>query len=408
MAPKRIAKIKRKPEDFEVEEILSREFAGKIEREGGRFALYRMTKRNLDTDEAIERIAETLPVPRKSISFGGLKDRHAVAIQYLTVDLRTLETAKLPPKLDRKYFSIERIGTTSEAMHARSVYGNKFSITIRNLTRPLCAAMDHGRKFLSIPGSKGRAILFVNYYGEQRFGAVRGSKDFAARRLVEGNFEEALELVLCYVDRKASSRRKEIARKIAALWGNWRTLLKVLPDGPEKKVIQAICNKDYRSGFLALPSLVRQLIVESYQSYLWNEIALRFLRKYFSGSLREAHTAFGTLAFPIASSVPEELSKLEIPMPSPDMTFDAPWAETAIEVLSEEGIETRKLRIPGLESPFFGCAPRRLFAVAEKFSLGPLEKDETDADSRRFKRKLRFVLPRGAYATVLIDALFTK
>lgn len=74
-------KLKRLPEDFHVEEL-------PVVAQGeprGRFVYYRLTKRGLGTLEAIEAISRRWNVPGRRISYGGLKDRHAVTVQYLTI-----------------------------------------------------------------------------------------------------------------------------------------------------------------------------------------------------------------------------------------------------------------------------------------------------------------------------------
>src|SRR3954469_1340178 len=73
-------KLKRLPEDFRVEElpVVS---GGR----GGRFVLYRLTKRNLGTLEAIDAVCRRWNVAGRRINYGGLKDRHALTVQYLTI-----------------------------------------------------------------------------------------------------------------------------------------------------------------------------------------------------------------------------------------------------------------------------------------------------------------------------------
>ncbi len=51
----------------------------------GRYTLYRLTKRGLGTIEAIEAICRRWNLSSRQVSYGGLKDRHAVTIQYLTI-----------------------------------------------------------------------------------------------------------------------------------------------------------------------------------------------------------------------------------------------------------------------------------------------------------------------------------
>ncbi len=75
------------------------------------------------------------------------------------------------------------------------------------------------------------------------------------------------------------------------------------------------------------------------------------------------------------------------------------------EVLAAEGIELSKLRVPGLRKPFFGEAPRPLFVRAAAFSISQPEPDELSSRQDKLKRTVRFDLPRGAYATVVLRAL---
>ena len=73
-------KLKRQPEDFRVEELPLVEGG-----DAGRFAFYRLTKRGVGTLEALEELRRRWNLSSRQISYGGLKDRHAVTIQYLTI-----------------------------------------------------------------------------------------------------------------------------------------------------------------------------------------------------------------------------------------------------------------------------------------------------------------------------------
>src|SRR3954471_3191068 len=73
-------KLKRLPEDFQVEELPL--VAGG---DRGRFAFYRLTKRGMGTLEAVEAICRRWNLAGRRVSYGGLKDRHAVTVQYLTI-----------------------------------------------------------------------------------------------------------------------------------------------------------------------------------------------------------------------------------------------------------------------------------------------------------------------------------
>lgn len=397
--------IKRHPEDFRVEEILSRDLIPGDLSESGRFALYRLTKRGLATDEAVERIAAKLALSPGRIGFGGLKDKHALTTQYVTIQFPPRRPP--PPLVEGAAWKLELLGRIARAVSAGDVSGNRFHATMRGLTRRECGGVTEARRFLSKSASGGRTLLFVNYYGEQRFGTARHGRGFAARRLIGGDFEGALELLIAVPDRKDSRDRKEIKRIVAARWGDWKALANALPASPERSVVERLARTggDFRAGFSALPHIVRQMTIEAYQSWIWNAVARRVIARECPPPFVEAPSRFGNLLFPRAAEVPPGLASEVIPLFSRETALREPWSAAARHVLAEEGTAIENLRVPGLRIPFFGEVPRALFVEAIEFSLGPLEMDESAPGAGRFKRRVRFLLPRGAYGTVLLSAL---
>src|SRR5579862_5268313 len=73
-------KLKQIPEDFFVEELTDVE-PGPL----GEFSLYRLEKRGWTTPDAVQIIRRRWKMDWRRISFGGLKDRHAHTVQFLTI-----------------------------------------------------------------------------------------------------------------------------------------------------------------------------------------------------------------------------------------------------------------------------------------------------------------------------------
>src|SRR5579884_2918667 len=73
-------KVKQQPEDFQVEELTAVAPTG-----GGPFALYRLEKRGWSTPDALAAVRRRWKVEPRRLSYGGLKDRHAITVQYLTI-----------------------------------------------------------------------------------------------------------------------------------------------------------------------------------------------------------------------------------------------------------------------------------------------------------------------------------
>jgi tRNA pseudouridine13 synthase len=305
---------------------------------------------------------------------------------------------------------LERIGWLADRITADAIAGNRVRITVRDLTRRRCAELDTRRIFLSVPPAAGRSLRFVNYYGEQRFGSARHGRGIAARSLIRGNFGEALRLLVAVPDRKDSRARRSVKLAIAARWGNWKSLARALPPCPERAVVDALAASggDFSRGFSALPYFIRQMTVEAYQSWLWNEIARRLVAALCEPPLVRSASRFGDLLFPRGTGVPPEVASMVVPLLSPRTRLKSPWKPIVEEVLNDEGISLGDLRVPGFRTPYFGEVERRVVVEAQEFRLGPLERDESATDPTRFKRSVRFFLPRGSYGTVLLRALGSK
>ncbi|MBI4014904.1 MAG: tRNA pseudouridine(13) synthase TruD, partial [Candidatus Aenigmarchaeota archaeon] len=147
----------KKPEDFIVEEILEDKFFRKYSRDSGRvvpvekkFVLAVLRKRFMTTEEAMERVAWRLALPRSRIGYAGLKDKFAITYQYVTFPVEA--EARLGKVSDER-MKLEKVGYTDSAINIGELKGNKFTITL------------HGGK---VP----RAIPkeFPNYFGPQRLG----------------------------------------------------------------------------------------------------------------------------------------------------------------------------------------------------------------------------------------------
>src|SRR5713226_5525208 len=73
-------KLKQSPDDFRVEELTD-----VIPAKQGPFAFYQLKKRSWSTPDALAVLRRRWKIEPRRLSYGGLKDRHALTIQYLTV-----------------------------------------------------------------------------------------------------------------------------------------------------------------------------------------------------------------------------------------------------------------------------------------------------------------------------------
>jgi tRNA pseudouridine13 synthase len=456
-------KIKRAPEDFQVEEILDAKILAEIlpapmvgaasaAHQGATevattpavgtasaaqeaatpapFVLYRLHKTGLATPEAAAALARHWKLPPGALAYAGLKDKHSQSSQHVTVRCGPhFEPA--PEAAEGPGWRVERLGWLARPIATADIAGNRFRIVVREMTAEDSADMEKAARLLACgvapsvaqavslrPASEGHAaqadslryeaLRFVNYFGDQRFGSARHGQGFLAKQLIRGEFEAALKLAIAAPARKDRREQKEFKRAVAEGWGRWREMLPRLRRCPERRAIERLAEAggDFRGAFRALPYFFQQLCVYAYQSYLWNAVARRLVAERCAplGPVLQAEDLFGTMLFPAAGGVPEGFADLNVPLLGHKTELREPWAAAARAVLAEEGIATAQLKIPKMRRPFFGEEPRRLFAEARGFELSA-PKADGPVGRRRGTRTVTFDLPRGAYATVLLRAL---
>ncbi len=80
------------------------------------------------TPEAIAEILKVWNLPRRSVGYGGLKDRHATTTQTITL-------FKGPQRgMQQRGFELTYLGQASREFHAKDIEGNRFEITLRDMT----------------------------------------------------------------------------------------------------------------------------------------------------------------------------------------------------------------------------------------------------------------------------------
>jgi len=157
-------KIKVKPEDFVVREVLKLDFYN------GKYVYFLLKKRNWTTLDAAEKIAERLKVSRKNFGYAGNKDKNAITEQIMSVF--NINEEKLN-NLKIKDLEIEILGKGSKPISLGDLDGNEFEIIVRNLDK------------------KYEKVNFIeNYFDEQRFG---NENIIIGKMVLQKEFKEACE-----------------------------------------------------------------------------------------------------------------------------------------------------------------------------------------------------------------------
>lgn len=162
------AKLKAKPEHFIVKENLGFEFSG-----SGEHLMIRVRKTGENTSFVANELAKLCGVKSKDVGWAGLKDRHAITEQWLSVHLPKTDMPDFAA-FELQYPSIEILETARHNRKLRpgDLVGNEFEVCLSEVT--------------DIEEVETRIKLILesgvpNYFGAQRFGR-EGNNLTEARR----------------------------------------------------------------------------------------------------------------------------------------------------------------------------------------------------------------------------------
>jgi tRNA pseudouridine13 synthase len=148
-------RIKQTPDDFEVEEIPAYAPCG-----SGPFLYLWIEKRDMGAEYFQRQLARRLDIPPGEIGTAGLKDRHAVTRQMVSVPEQVADRLEQLNGDGMRLLSVGRHGNKLRPGHLR---GNRFRILIREV--------DPGAaERLGAIVERLREHGLPNYYGPQRFG----------------------------------------------------------------------------------------------------------------------------------------------------------------------------------------------------------------------------------------------
>jgi tRNA pseudouridine13 synthase len=382
-------KLKRLPDDFQVEEQVS------LRPSGGPFALYRLTKESLGTPEAIDAVLRRWKLERGRVAFAGLKDRHARTTQFLTI--------RGGPRRGwaESNLWVEYIGQTDRPIHASDITANRFTVVARDLAAE--EARHAGQRLAQISRNG-----LPNYFDNQRFGSLGESGQFIAEPWCRGDYERALWLALADPNVHDSPDEREQKRILREHWGDWPAAKIQLVRSHRQSIVMYLADKpgDFRRALALVRQDLRSIWLAAFQSHLWNQILGAVIRRTCRAEQLSQQT-IGRRELPFFDALDDdqrsELARLVLPLPSARLHLaGSPLEPLYREVLAAEGLELRLVRVKYPRDAFFSKGDRQ--AV---FLPGDLQQTIANDDlySGRHRLTLRFTLPRGSYATIFIKLL---
>ncbi|HWR62778.1 MAG TPA: tRNA pseudouridine(13) synthase TruD [Candidatus Thermoplasmatota archaeon] len=385
-------KLKQLPTDFVVEEIP--DFT--VSPQKDQHTIFLLQKQEVDTFDAIRRIAQRLRISLFEIGYAGLKDKHALARQYVSIPTKyNVQSLKMDSVV------LTFVGYSQKKIKIGDLTGNQFIITARDIQRDELASIALRAKSIATSG-------VPNYFDSQRFGSVI-EKIFIGKEVVLKNYEKSVKQYLTAYQKSEPKKIKNEKRRILAQWND---LSAVRTSNKTFAVVmkEYVKTKDWRAAYRKIPAHLREMYVNAYQSYLWNECVKELLRNSVEKKkLYSVDYAVGSLLF-FTDLSEQEREKI----PQTFQTISDQMTATDVErqiidrILLKERLKLADYTIESETGSFFKTRARSVLLRAEDFTIGTPERDEINSKTNleRYKIQISFSLSKGSYATVVTKRLF--
>ncbi|RLG36348.1 tRNA pseudouridine(13) synthase TruD [Methanosarcinales archaeon] len=262
-------RLKVRAEDFVVNEISEIETGEK-----GDYIIVEVRKVNWDTHILVKNIAKKLRISKHRISFAGTKDKFAVTTQKMSIKGVYEEDIR---RIRIKDVDIRVLGRARRHVYLGDLIGNDFDIVVRDVSLP---ADEIRRRIDRIYDEIGEIGGFPNFFGVQRFGAVRPLTHIVGKHILRGNVREAVMCYLTDIFEGESDAAKE-ARRTAS--EDFKSALNAMPLSLkyERAMLDVLIKRgctqpedctddDFIAALRVLPLHLRKMFVHAYQAYLFN------------------------------------------------------------------------------------------------------------------------------------------
>lgn len=383
-------RIKYKPQDFRVRELLVDDYLTPK----GRWRVYRVTKKKLTSFEAARELANLARVEPAEVGLAGLKDRQGVTTQYMSV------TGGRPVRWRSNDLTIEPIGYADGPVTSACSLGNAFTVTLRRVSQRAHETLASGLAHVREHG-------VVNYFGEQRFGNLRFGQGWVARDLALGEHEAALKALLCGHSEQDDARHAEFKRLLELRWGDWRACRDIAGKfGQHHSVFEQLARdpEDFLGGLRRVAARLRLIHLYAWQSHVWNRAVARLIAETTPPKERIVVTALEGPLFFARGAHPAEAefeNRFRLPGAGLEDVERPRERELLAAVLALEGLKPEQFRIDGVGGFQLKGEDRELVIRPRRMAV---DRDGDDPGCS----VLRFELPRGSYATVVVARLLGR
>ncbi len=389
--------IKQRPEDFLVDEIPLYEPSGE-----GEHIYLLIQKHGMSTMDMVGEIARHFGVERRAIGTAGLKDKHAITRQVISIHA----PGKRPedfPMLRHERISVLWADLHGNKLRAGHLKGNRFSIRIRGVN-----PMDVTRAQKALRRLETEGV--PNRIGEQRFGMLMNNH-LIGRALVLDQWDEALQQLLG--PSAQFPERNAAGRKLFAE-GKYAEALDAFPRSAraERQALgQLARGRDARRAVLSIDNTLLGFFVSALQSAVFNRVLDRRIEtgdwnRIVEGDLALKHDNYAVFAVDAATFADPETharcARFEISPSGAMWGAGMPRPAGAIGQIEREALAE------------FGLSPEQIDAFSKRAGgmirgeRRPLRVRltapdiEGGVDEHGAYIRAAFELPRGSFATVVL------
>ena len=219
--------------DFTVEEIPLYEFSGE-----GEHIVVAIRKKDMTTWEMLSYISSALGVKQKEIGYAGLKDKDGMTVQHISLPRNFESAIKDLTHPNIKILSVVRHKNKIKLGH---LAGNKFFIRLKKIMPSDFAKLKNGLKTIEKEG-------MPNYFGYQRFG--RDGKNHELGRDIAHGIKK---------ERNQNLKRFFISAYQSYLFNDWldfRIKLSRLTESFDKKELEDALKSHFASRDIAMDAKI--------------------------------------------------------------------------------------------------------------------------------------------------------
>ena len=325
---------------------------------------YVMCKEDMPTPDAARVVSKTLSV---DVSYAGIKDSEGFTCQFITIKCRSNKRLKKFYEFSDGKLTLYFHSFTNSMLRRGFLEGNYFEIILEDLSEADLEVLRELRNTYD-------KTAFLNYYGYQRFGVRRPITHLVGKALLEGNFEEAVDLIIGTPYPTESQRVIEARKSYDE--GNLREALRLFPRkfSIERSLIKGLLRGlSAREVLKLISEWLARMYVEAYQSYLFN-------------------LALSKLTIQLGSIDALTRKCDVIPLPRPHVSLSDECTRESIKAVEEE------LKSINTESEFFkylSKSSREVVFTLQNFTYEVIND----------KTLLKFFLRPSTYATVFLREL---